>query len=91
MNSFKDILADTSSSFVDIQTLEGTFYYDSEMYTIKTVSQYMASRGVKDKVVPERRGYHASFIHKKKLYIHGGYDIKEGSISSLWSLDIEKL
>ena len=43
------------------------------------------------KMVPERRGYHASFIHKEKMYVHGGYDIKEGAISSLWSLNIDKL
>jgi hypothetical protein len=41
--------------------------------------------------VPERRGYHASFLYKDKMYIHGGYDIKEGAITSLWSLNIEKL
>ena len=43
------------------------------------------------KIVPERRSYHVSFIYKEKLYIHGGYDIKDGSINSLWSLDIDKL
>jgi len=40
---------------------------------------------------PERRGYHASVIHNGKLYIHGGHDIKEGTLSSLWGLDLSKL
>jgi hypothetical protein len=42
------------------------------------------------KAVPERRGYHASFVHNGTLYIHGGYDIKDGSLSSLWALNMDK-
>ena len=40
---------------------------------------------------PERRGYHSSVIHKGKLYIHGGHDIKEGTLDTLWVLDLTKL
>jgi hypothetical protein len=41
--------------------------------------------------LPERRGHHSSFIHAGKLYVFGGNDIKEGSIDSLWSLDMGNL
>eukprot|EP00347_Sterkiella_histriomuscorum_P011091 403373787 len=40
---------------------------------------------------PERRAYHTSFQVGKKMYIYGGHDIKEGSLGSLWMLDIGKL
>ena len=39
--------------------------------------------------VPERRGYHSTFIHKNKLYIYGGHDIREGSLDNLWMIDID--
>jgi len=28
--------------------------------------------------LPERRGYHSSFIHNQRLFVLGGYDIREG-------------
>ncbi|CAI2366389.1 unnamed protein product [Moneuplotes crassus] len=37
---------------------------------------------------PERRGFHASFIHNNCLYIHGGHDIREGTFSGFWRLDL---
>eukprot|EP00347_Sterkiella_histriomuscorum_P006674 403351868 len=40
---------------------------------------------------PERRGYHSSFICNKKLYIYGGHDIREGSLNSLWMLNLGHL
>lgn len=40
---------------------------------------------------PERRGYHSTFTHNNKLYIYGGHDIREGSMDSLWCLDLSKL
>lgn len=40
---------------------------------------------------PDRRGYHSTFVHNKKLYIYGGHDIREGSKDSLWMLDLRKL
>jgi len=40
---------------------------------------------------PERRSYHSSFTYNKFLYILGGLDIREGSISSLWQLDMQAL
>jgi hypothetical protein len=36
--------------------------------------------------LPERRCYHSSFIYKDKLFIHGGSDIQEGTLDSLWCL-----
>ena len=41
--------------------------------------------------IPERRGYHTTFVHEGKVYVHGGYDIKEGSIEDLWFMDLEKM
>ena len=42
-------------------------------------------------VGPDRRGYHSTFVHNKRLYIYGGHDIREGSKDSLWTLDLKKL
>jgi len=39
--------------------------------------------------VPERRGYHSTFIVGNVLYIFGGLDIREGLLSNLWAIDIE--
>ena len=39
--------------------------------------------------VPERRGYHSTFLKDQKLYIFGGHDIREGSLDNLWMLDLE--
>jgi len=36
---------------------------------------------------PERRAHHTSFMIGNKMYIYGGYDIREGPMSSLWSFD----
>ena len=40
---------------------------------------------------PERRGYHSSVIDNGKLYIHGGVDIKIGTMDDIWALDLTKL
>ena len=40
---------------------------------------------------PERRGYHTTFEHNSKLYIYGGHDIREGSMDSLWMIDLSTL
>mmetsp|Transcript_11671 Transcript_11671/g.11592 ORF Transcript_11671/g.11592 Transcript_11671/m.11592 type:complete len:90 (+) Transcript_11671:105-374(+) len=37
---------------------------------------------------PERRGYHSSFIYNHKLFIFGGRDIREGTMGSMWQLDL---
>ncbi|CAI2360532.1 unnamed protein product [Moneuplotes crassus] len=37
---------------------------------------------------PSRRAYHSSFIYQDHLYIHGGHDIREGTMSCLWRIDI---
>jgi len=41
--------------------------------------------------VPERRSYHSSFVFENKIYIYGGLDIQNGSINSLWELDLSLL
>ena len=40
---------------------------------------------------PERRSYHSSFHYEKRMFILGGLDIREGSMESLWSLDLQTL
>ena len=38
--------------------------------------------------LPDRRGYHSTFVWNSKLFIYGGNDIKEGS---LWMLDLSTM
>ena len=38
---------------------------------------------------PARRGYHSSFLHNGRLYVHAGTDIQEGAHSDLWMLDLD--
>ena len=40
------------------------------------------------KANPERRSYHSSFSYDKKMFILGGLDINQGTMESLWSLDL---
>ena len=40
---------------------------------------------------PERRGYHTSVVSNGTLYIHGGHDIKVGTLDNIWSLDLTKI
>jgi len=40
---------------------------------------------------PDRRSYHSSSIHHKKMYIYGGHDIREGSKDTLYQFDFRKL
>jgi hypothetical protein len=40
---------------------------------------------------PERRSYHSSFIYDNRLFIFGGLDIREGSMNSLWELNLRYL
>jgi len=41
--------------------------------------------------LPERRSNHASFLYEmgeeKYLYIHGGRDLKEGALDSMWRVN----
>ena len=39
--------------------------------------------------IPERRGYHSTFVYKNKLYIYGGHDIREGSFDNLWMINLD--
>jgi len=45
--------------------------------------------------LPERRSNHCAFIFKKGsdeyLYIHGGRDLKEGSIATMWKVNINSV
>lgn len=38
---------------------------------------------------PRRRGYHASFIYDNYLYIHGGQDIREGTLDKMYKINLE--
>ena len=40
---------------------------------------------------PDRRSYHSSFIFDKKLFVFGGLDIREGSLNSLYELNLQCL
>ena len=40
---------------------------------------------------PDRRSYHSSFIFDKKLFVYGGLDIREGSLNSLFELNMQCL
>lgn len=37
---------------------------------------------------PERRSYHSTFVYDNKMYVMGGLDIQNGSMSTLWELDL---
>jgi hypothetical protein len=37
---------------------------------------------------PERRSYHSTFVYDNKMYVMGGLDIQNGSMNSLWELDL---
>lgn len=38
---------------------------------------------------PDRRSYHSSFVFDKKLFVFGGLDIREGSLNSLFELNLQ--
>ena len=38
---------------------------------------------------PRRRGYHASFVHENYYYIHGGHDIREGTLDKLYRINLD--
>ena len=38
---------------------------------------------------PTRRGYHASFVHDNYLYIHGGHDIREGTLEDMHKINLD--
>ena len=40
---------------------------------------------------PDRRSYHSSFIFDKRLFVYGGLDIREGSLNSLFELNLQCL
>lgn len=40
---------------------------------------------------PTRRSYHSSFIYDKRLYVFGGLDIREGSLTTLYELPLSCL
>jgi hypothetical protein len=41
--------------------------------------------------VPERRGYHSTFVYNDQMFIYGGHDIREGSMDNLWMIDLSNL
>lgn len=44
-----------------------------------------------DSKQPERRANHSSFVLGSKMYIYGGYDMREGPMSSFWSFDFNNV
>jgi len=40
---------------------------------------------------PERRAYHSTFEHQKKMYIFGGKDLGVGHLDTLWSIDLSEI
>jgi hypothetical protein len=38
---------------------------------------------------PTRRAHHVSFIHDGKMYVHGGEDLFEGILGSMYALSFE--
>ena len=38
---------------------------------------------------PERRANHTSFVVGSKMYIYGGYDMREGPMASTWCFDFK--
>ena len=38
---------------------------------------------------PRRRGYHGSFIYDNYLYIHGGHDIREGTLDKMYRINLD--
>ena len=40
---------------------------------------------------PDRRSYHSTFIFDRKLYVYGGLDIEDGSLNSLYELNLQCL
>lgn len=40
---------------------------------------------------PERRSYHSTFVYENRLFIFGGLDIREGSLNTLWELNLTNL
>ena len=69
-----------------MESFEGSFTADHERDIKKLWNQLRF-----DRMGPERRGYHSSVIHNGTLYIHGGHDIKVGTIDNIWALDLTKL
>jgi len=45
--------------------------------------------------LPERRSNHCAFIltlrNEEYLYVHGGRDLKEGSIATMWRLNLSSI
>ena len=41
--------------------------------------------------LPERRSYHQGCIYNDYIYIFGGQDLKEGSINTVWRINIRQI
>jgi len=40
---------------------------------------------------PERRSYHSVFTYEDRMFVFGGLDIQNGSMNSLWELNLAHL
>ena len=41
--------------------------------------------------LPERRSYHVANLNEENLIVFGGQDLKEGSLNSVWKLNIRNI
>mmetsp|Transcript_11043 Transcript_11043/g.7689 ORF Transcript_11043/g.7689 Transcript_11043/m.7689 type:complete len:94 (+) Transcript_11043:251-532(+) len=42
-------------------------------------------------MAPERRSYHSTFVFESRVFIYGGLDIREGSMDSMYELDMDNI
>ncbi len=64
-------------AFAKSQSFKRDESMSSNWYEVRTSSQ-----------TPERRSYHSTFTYDNKMYVMGGLDIQNGSMPSLWELDL---
>ena len=64
-------------SFLKSASFKADLIANENWYEIRTQSQ-----------IPERRSYHSTFVYDNKMYVMGGLDIQNGSMSTLWELDL---
>jgi hypothetical protein len=41
--------------------------------------------------LPERRSYHTCCTNEWFIYVFGGQDLKEGSLNTVWKLDVKAI
>lgn len=81
---------DGSSSHLQVSHKGGVAYGDDreENFDEEESNKNWCEYRVSGKA-PTRRGYHASFIHDNYLYVHGGHDIREGTLDTMHRIHLE--